>query len=207
MTTIVLDTETCGLALDDDIWEVGAIVRRRDGRQGEFHAFVDHDPAKCINLPPSFRADHVARFPGASAEHGCTGSGPKSLGQADTARVLAGLLGGDPKPHIVGAVPNFDTERIARLLRAHGYEPGWHYHLIDVENLAVGFLRGRLAESTVWMPGEEERLRELLTPPWSSEELSLQCGVEPPGPDERHTALGDAKWALRWYDAITGGAR
>lgn len=43
-------------------------------------------------------------------------------------------------------------------------------------------------------------------PPWRSDDLSRTCGVEPPSDDERHTALGDARWALRWYDAMTGGA-
>lgn len=40
--------------------------------------------------------------------------------------------------------------------------------------------------------------------PWSSDELSRACGVEPPPPADRHTALGDARWVMRWYDTITG---
>ncbi|WP_127516381.1 hypothetical protein [Nocardia sp. FDAARGOS_372] len=39
--------------------------------------------------------------------------------------------------HIVGAVPNFDTECLAAMLRRHGLCPAWHHHLIDVEALAV----------------------------------------------------------------------
>jgi hypothetical protein len=99
------------------------------------------------------------------------------------------------QPHVVGAVPNFDTERLALLLRRHGYEPGWHYHLIDVENLAVGYAYGQAAGL-----GELE-----IGLPWDSDELSRLVGVEPPGEGELHTALGDARWAMRLYDAIVGG--
>jgi hypothetical protein len=34
--------------------------------------------------------------------------------------------------------------------------------------------------------------------------LSFAVGVEPPRVGERHTAMGDARWAMRLYDAITG---
>lgn len=42
--------------------------------------------------------------------------------------------------------------------------------------------------------------------PWRSDELSRLIGVEPPGEAERHTALGDARWAARAWDAVMGGA-
>ncbi|QOH55230.1 3'-5' exonuclease family protein [Rhodococcus rhodochrous] len=47
---------------------------------------------------------------------------------------------------------------------------------------------------------------EFVAPPWRSDELSRACGIEPPTEDERHTALGDARWVKRWYDHIMGGA-
>lgn len=90
--------------------------------------------------------------------------------------------------HLIGAVVSFDAERLAKLLKANGACPEWHYHLIDVEAMAVGFLAGG---------GYEVQL------PWDSAELSRQVGVNP---DEyaKHTALGDARWAKAIYDAITG---
>lgn len=99
--------------------------------------------------------------------------------------------------HLVGAVPNFDAEALARLLRAEGYLPSWHYHLIDVEAMAVGWLFGTYPNGAA-LVGE---------PPWKSDDLARACGVEPPTDDERHTALGDTRWAMRWYDAMTGGAQ
>lgn len=40
--------------------------------------------------------------------------------------------------------------------------------------------------------------------PWKSDNVSRVCGVEPPSEQERHTAMGDALWAMRLYDRISG---
>lgn len=83
--------------------------------------------------------------------------------------------------HLVGAVVSFDEERLRKLLRANGACPEWHYHLVDVEAMAAG--------------------RCKIAPPWNSEALSLALKVDPAQFD-RHTALGDARWALALYEAI-----
>lgn len=85
--------------------------------------------------------------------------------------------------HLVGAVISFDEERLRKLLRANGACPEWHYHLVDCEALAAGRLG--------------------MAPPWDSEELSRKVGVEPDRFD-RHTALGDARWAKAIYEAVMG---
>jgi hypothetical protein len=139
---------------------------------------------KCSGLPESFLLDHQERFPASDTEEWH----PDTVSPAEAAYTIAGLF--HDRPHVVGAVPNFDTERLAKLLTDHGHKPGWHYHLIDVENLAVGYLHGRRGERTIPLP-------------WDSDALSRACGVEPPT-DARHTAMGDADWAMALYDAITG---
>lgn len=47
------------------------------------------------------------------------------------------------RAHLVGAVPNFDADVLDRLLRGAGLSPTFHYHLVDVETLAVGWLAAR----------------------------------------------------------------
>lgn len=184
---VFLDTETTGLALDDDIWEVAAIRREPDGRETEHHMFLKHSFRKCERLPESFRRDHELRYDGDDAVY-----------PGDAAAYLDPLLS-DGRPHIVGAVPNFDTERLALLLRAHGFEPGWHYHPIDVETLAVGWLLGQtIAERNVGLAVPAAGL------PWDSDALSKAVGIAPPV-DTRHTAMGDAQWARAIFDRITGG--
>ena len=169
-----MDTETTGLAQADDIWEFAGIRREQDGSQTELHLFIQHSVEKCHRLPSAFHADHGKRW-----------DESKAVTQAAAASRIAAFMG--RKAHIVGAVPNFDTERISLLLHKFGLAPDWHYHLIDVETLAVGFLA---------------RAGTKVSLPWDSDELSAKVGVEPPT-DARHTAMGDALWAMSIYDRVT----
>jgi hypothetical protein len=180
---VFLDTETTGLTPEDEIWEFAAIL---------------HDLERAAALPDSFRADHDARYHLDDA-----------LGIDLFADLLANLFPGrgdySGRPHIVGCGPDFDTTRLARIMRHHGYGPGWHHHLIDAETLAVGWLRGRrqaliaagsiLPDSPAFPP-----------PPWDSEALSRAVGIDPDR-FERHTAMGDVRWAMAIYDAVMGSDR
>lgn len=98
-------------------------------------------------------------------------------GREPFARWLAGFIG---TRHLAGNVVSFDARMIGDFLKRNGAPPIWHYHLIDVENIAAGRLG--------------------LTPPWKSEDLSRALGVDP-DQYERHTALGDARWAAAMYEA------
>jgi len=173
---VFLDTETTGLDPEDHIWEIAAVRVDPDGMHTEFHAFVIHDYARAQHLPDQFRADHAARY---------------FTNTAITAREMCAALRAlfDPpedyraRAHVVGAVPSFDTERIARLMLQYGMEVPWHHHLIDAEVLAAGMMR--------------------CSPPWDSEDLSRLVGVDP-DLFVRHSALGDVRWAMALYDAVLG---
>jgi len=96
------------------------------------------------------------------------------LGRADSAA---------PRTHWAGVVPEMDIRFITRLIRAVVDDPvemPWHYQPVDCEAVAAGALG---------MP-----------PPWDSMEISRHLGVTV-FPHERHTALGDARWAKRIFDA------
>jgi len=188
---VFMDTETTGLSLDDDIWEFAAIRRDQDGTETELHLFIEHDAKKCARLPEQFNADHAARFPSS-----CSG---RSVSRARAASEIAHIT--REKAHIVGAVPNFDTERIAQMLltECNIKQPPWHYHLIDVENLAVGYLAAEEPGCT------DPDGKRLIVPPFDSDMLSFAVGVNADN-FERHTAMGDVRWAMAIYDAITGRA-
>lgn len=186
MTLVFLDTETTGLTLTDDIWELAAIRREDDGTETTLHLFIEHEENKCRDLPESFRADHYERFP----SHG------RETSKRDAAWAIYRFIQPSfsaERPHVVGAVPNFDTERLARMFRTviDQIKVPWHHHLIDVEALAVGYLAG------LRLP--------LPALPWDSNDLSAAVGVDPTK-YARHTAMGDAEWARDIYDAVIGGA-
>lgn len=195
---VFMDTETTGLSLDDDVWEFAAVRRDPDGKERELHLFIEHDSAKCGQLPERFRDDHMRRFP---PSHGGVewGVGVVRRDRAATAIYNFFAVGTDePKPHVVGAVPNFDTERISRMLPNWQRDP-WHYHLIDVENLAVGYLAAKDPHNNYLDPDG----KPLILPPFDSDMLSYAVGVNADN-FERHTAMGDVRWAMAIYDAVTG---
>lgn len=185
---VFLDTETTGLSMADDIWEIAAIRRAEDGTETELHLFVEHSRAKCDSLPLSFREDHYNRY----LDH-------KAVSRKEACQRVADLFR-NGKPHVVGAVPNFDTERLthmAELEWPRWSDPkfGWHYHLIDVENLAVGWIAANLDK----IPNESGST--LLALPWDSDVISAAVGVDPQR-FPRHTAMGDVRWAMAIYDAV-----
>ena len=88
-----------------------------------------------------------------------------------------------------GNCVSFDSERMERLLRGFNECPGWHYHVQDIEPHIVGYAKAKGIN---------------FAPPYNSSELSEWLGVEEPGEDQRHTAMGDAEWVMRQWDAIYG---
>ncbi len=177
-----VDCETTGLDPDrHEVWEVGLIVpiviADEDDEEDEWEEHVWQLP---VDLG---KADQIALNIGRFHDRRTT-----ETMLPEFVRLTRGL-------HLVGACVSFDADRLWRLIRKAGECPMWHYHLIDVEALAAGWLLG--AAST------DEGLREVARPPWKSTDLSQAVGVDPDGFD-RHTALGDARWAKAIYEAVMG---
>lgn len=199
---VFLDTETTSLGPKREPWEIAMIKRDSDGQQDSISFFVnwpDLSKADPMSLKFSRFYERHPQFNGSSDFHYIMNADgrtslppPYVVDRDDAARLVHSWTRG---AHIVGAVPNFDIDMLDRVLRESRLVPDWHYHLIDVENLAVGWLAAREGFGDP---------RQDLDPPWKSDDLSLACGVEPPSDEERHTALGDARWAMRWYDKIMG---
>ncbi|ORA23427.1 hypothetical protein [Mycobacterium aquaticum] len=187
---VFMDTETLGLDLDSPIWEFAAV--RRDGETGReypLHLFVEHDPQPWLDtLPAEFAQDYAARY-----DH------DRAVGINAAAGMITMFLEG--RPTIIGAVPDFDTARIRhQMLRPNGIQDPWHYHLIDIENVIVGWARG------IATPTWPEFWPMTMLPPYSSDELSAAVGVNPEDFD-RHTAMGDVEWVRAQWDAVMSGAR
>jgi len=211
-TLVFLDTETTGLDPDRHaIWELACIVADHpdESYNGEWLWQIKPDltvadptalrigqyyrrnqlwraePRRAVILASPWWTDKQRDVPYPS--EGTT--------VVDIARVLARMLDG---AHMVGAVPSFDAAFLTRFLRAYGQAATWHHHLVDVEALAVGALATRPEGRHLLSAAEALALSRQ---PWDSNELSHAVGVEPKDFD-RHTALGDARWARAIYDAV-----
>jgi hypothetical protein len=166
---VFMDTECDGLRPDRKVWEVAIVRREPDGREVEWQAFVEIDLSTAepygLQVGRFYERHPAGRYLAgldASAERMCESSMP-STAAIEVARMTHGA-------HVVGAVPSFDTHVLDGLLRGHGLIPAWHYHLLDVEVLAVGYLRGRGVK---------------IKPPYSSDEITELLGVAPAAEHER----------------------
>ena len=179
---VFLDTETTGLdPYRDDIWDIAWITVDDQGRN-EHQLYVQHDANKAVQLPAEFRADWARRYDATTA-----------VPPFQMVKMLLDTIAG--KAHLIGACPWFDQEFLRITFDAAGDTFPWHYHLVDVEALAVGAL-AKQAE-----PFSDQHAYPPLQPPWESDQLSRAIGVDPDEFD-RHTALGDARWAEAMYNTI-----
>ncbi len=209
-TLVFLDLETTGLDPDrHEIWEIGAIVRghRQPELDGEWWWQLRPDLAKAdptgLRIGRYYERERLTGTATAVAL-AAPGQDPRGFHTAEPAAVahdLARLLDG---AHMVGAVPSFDAAFLAPFLRRHGQAPTWHYHLVDVEAMAAGYLHGgaKLLETTVG-PDAGRLARDGAALPWRSDVLTASVGAKLPAAEDRHTALGDARWAMSTFDAIT----
>lgn len=182
-----IDTETTSLRPDRRAWDIAAIIRRPGQPDDERSWFIDSADLDLGNADTA--SLKIGRFYTRHPQYRDE-PGPGEYGrEQDVLRELETLIRG---AHLVGAVPSFDAEVIGTRMRASGICPPWHYHLQDFETLIAGYLAG---------------LGKPVPPlPWRSDDLSRLIGIDPPGELDRHTALGDARWAAKVWDAIIGTA-
>lgn len=198
---VFLDTETTGVHPGRQVWEIAMIRRLAGGEQTDTQLFVEVNLAEAEPFGLKVGKFYDRHPLGRWLSEGRVAEQP--VARHEAARRVAKWTHG---AHIVGAVPNFDTEVLGALLHEHGLIPAWHYHLIDVENLAVGYLNGLNQHghsSAACYEGRCISDDQLPGLPWNSDDLSRALGVKI-SDEERHTAMGDAQWAMRIYDAVMG---
>ena len=185
MTRLVfIDTETTSLRHDRRAWEIGLIVRDPGEEDREYQWMVG---AADLDLG---NADLTSLKIGGFYERHPQYAGPGDGHPAPEADVLLEVEHLTRGAHLIGAVVSSDAEVLAARMRAWGILPSWHYHVIDMEAMVIGYLSG---------------LTKLSVPdlPWSSDELYEAAGIDP-AKYERHTALGDARRERDAWDIING---
>lgn len=181
------DLETTGLdPAKHDAWEIAIVHHGIDGIVSEYlwqkrpseQALLEADPEA---LEISGYHERMVVPEGAEALDMITGQ-PLTLGELfeEIHQLLDGAI-------LVGSNIGFDADFLRRML---GTAP-WFYRPVCAVTLAAGFLYS--AEPGA-MPGEARA--------FSTSHVSKHMGVRQPGPDERHTALPDARWAFDLYTTV-----
>ncbi|MDQ2727547.1 MAG: hypothetical protein M3Y91_06725 [Actinomycetota bacterium] len=183
-----VDTETLGLDADHHpIWDVGLV----DPDGVEFHWFLTVTPRQIELAHP--KALEIGRFD----------ERYRPIEAVDPVEFCFEFEDATRGCHLAGAVVSFDEERLRRMFWAQGVKVGWHYHIVDVEAIAAGWIAGQPTRIAV---ADRDSLTEVTgAPPWNSTALSRAVGVNPDDYD-RHTALGDAKWAAAIFRAVMEGS-
>lgn len=182
MTRIVyLDSETTSLHRSKRrIWDLAYIIRDPGKEDVEKQFFVD---ASLRNADPiSLKiGGYYERYPNPFSSFG----GRPFAAVADqiiTEPEMCEIVARDFYDAIlVGAVPSFDEETLARAFHRYSYQVTWKYHLVDIETLAAGALG--------------------LQPPWNFDSILAAYDLKYDEKD-RHTALGDARMVRDLYDKV-----
>ncbi len=166
---LFIDTEATGLDHDrHELTEVSWIVRFEDGSEVERQYFPRHtlDTADDDALALTHYEERIA---------------PQD--KTPLAEWLGQFLEDAAGAVLVGAVPDFDAQHLARCCRKLGLEPTWDHHLLDVETLALPLI----AEG-----------------PESPRSLAKTCAAlgVPHDKDQAHGALYDARQAMAVFDAV-----
>ncbi|MFA4082025.1 exonuclease domain-containing protein [Mycobacteroides salmoniphilum] len=178
---VFLDTETTGLHRERQPWEI-AIIRRTDAGQRQLHLCVDIQDLDLESADPA-----GLEISGFHKRHPQVRLRPLQFPRIFRAAEAVSLVDQwTAGATIVGVIPQFDAECLTRMFLAHGTGPAWNPALVDVVALTAARIRERG-----------------LTPDADYSNLSLQFGVKTPSAGQRHTALGDARWAMRWYDRLS----
>lgn len=203
-TVAFIDTETLGLDPEyHPVWEVAVIV------DGDEHTWFQRVGPRAIERAETTALDMTGfahRYDDDAA-----------LDPHESIARFCELTAGR---HLVGMCPWFDSERLHRIHRTtlpmnlwpdvtdaegkpNGYGPRqhpWHYHLIDVETMIVGYMQGMYSEQPTFAGPSKTDL------PWKSEDLVRFLGVDPDDPQFQpsHQALTDARLARACWHEMMG---
>ena len=198
---VFIDTETTGTHPERLPWEI-AMIRREDGIDSRIviqisDVDLSHAQPKGLEVG-GFYKRHRTYAPESEWKDGVMFY-RENLAAVAVEKWTRGA-------HLVGVNPAFDDQTLDAMLRRHNLIPAWHYHVIDVSAMGLGYLRGYADHARRYGPYDPTQPENTIAPPYKSDQIAAACGVRPLPDHLRHTALGDATWAMEWYDTLMLGA-
>lgn len=181
-----IDTETTELNPHTRaVWEVALIRREPDGSEKRKEFFVE-----LTNRELALASQESLEIGGFDDRYDPL----EAFSKRTAAAIIRDFTDG---AHLVGMVPDFDAygfQSIFDAVEGEYSKPGYHYQFIDVDTLAKGVFLAKKGtdDNKVWWPVDTDALTSYL-------------GVEIEEAD-RHTAMGDADWTMRYYDAVVNYA-
>lgn len=178
---VFLDTETTSTLHTRHPWEIAMILRAEGRKDRELVVYIDVADLDLKNADP--KALKISRFHERHPQ--ITGDIPAGAILCSEQQAAARVLEWTAGARVAGVNPHFDLDTLEPMLRRHNLDPRWYFMPLCVATEGSGFVKGRGIR-----PGR------------TAEAISRQCGVEPPAAPLRHSALGDALWAMHWLDQL-----
>lgn len=196
------DNETTGLDfVNDEVWQVHFVAARTGETRmiDSYTRLITHDTEKMKKLPEKFQEIHheiwsnpdytgLVRTPFAAMK--------EFLEWRET------LAQEGEKANFIAANPTFDSIMLmnSQIIPFSVFYQVFDYHLIDIEALALGFIRGQEMATNLHFgyPVRESFL------PFKSDDLSKTLGCY----DEnahKHDAISDVDWLIAMWKTMNGG--
>ena len=200
------DNETTGLDfINDEVWQVHFLAART-GETRAFDSFtrlITHDTEKMKKLPEKFQKIHSDIW-----------SNPDYTGLVRTPFAAMkeflewreSIANEGEKAHFIAANPTFDSIMLMnnQIIPFSIFYQVFDYHLIDIEALALGWLRHQELNLSWSVPSVEALTPRESFLPFKSDDLSKALGIY----DEnahKHDAISDVEWMVAMWKAMNGG--
>ena len=179
----IIDTETTSLDRDNlVVWDVGIVHRPAPGIYESRQYFVE------VTTRELDRADQEALDIGG---FDLRYNELEAFSKQAVAHIVHDLTEG---AILANASVDFDAFGLTQLLKHAHLTPSWHYRLLDIRTIGLGYLLGRGAfaasEDFPDNPGFND--------------VAEWLGMDPQPVETKHTALGDAEYAASVLREILG---
>ena len=200
------DNETTGLDfINDEVWQVHFLAART-GETRAFDSFtrlITHDTEKMKKLPEKFQKIHsdiwsntdytgLVRTPFAAMK--------------EFLEWRESIANEGEKAHFIAANPTFDSIMLMnnQIIPFSIFYQVFDYHLIDIEALALGWLRHQELNLSWSVPSVEALTPRESFLPFKSDDLSKALGIYNEDA-HKHDAISDVDWLVAMWKAMNGG--